>query len=111
MEKIVSYDQVNDILFVHNGYKKEEKFKGNIDIGDFILDISSKGNVRGIEILNASENLKQFKITKNILLNLKDANLIVEVSKSGVIIVLKFISFEKELPFTLAVPLENYAIA
>lgn len=60
----MNYDAENDILFMHKGFSKYEKFKGNIDAGDIVLDMSTKGRIVGIEILNASEFLKAFKIGK-----------------------------------------------
>jgi len=40
---------------IHKGYSADEKFKGNIDIGDIVLDVSTSGKIRGIEIFNATE--------------------------------------------------------
>jgi len=107
MEKIVTYDSENDILFLHKGYRKGEKFKGNIDIGDFILDISTEGRIRGMELLNASEHLRQFNITKVMLENLEDGKFIARGSKTGIMIAIKFDTKEGELPVSFAVPVEN----
>ena len=61
---------------VHKGFSAGERFKGNIEIGDLILDLSTKMRIRGIEILNAWEYLKEFlkaaKAGKNILERIKD---------------------------------------
>jgi len=57
-KKLISYDSECDILFVHSGYGPDEKFKGNFDVGDIVLDVSNKGKVRGIEVINASEYLQ-----------------------------------------------------
>ncbi|MBW2990382.1 DUF2283 domain-containing protein [Candidatus Woesearchaeota archaeon] len=73
-KKIISYDKENDILFIHKGFSNDEKFKGNIDAGNLVLDISTKGRVKGIEILNASLFLKEFDIRKKALEDLKDAD-------------------------------------
>jgi len=58
--KHFNYDKKNDIIALHQGFSQDEKFKCNIDAGDLILDISTKERVRGVEILNASEFLKEF---------------------------------------------------
>ncbi len=111
MEKIITYDSEHDTLFMHKGYKSDEKFKGNIDIGDFILDISTKGLIKGIEILNASEHLQQFGITKKMLETIKDGKFIATGSKSGIMIAIKFNTQNKEIPASFAVPIENPRIA
>ncbi len=41
MEKIITYDEENDILAIHKGFNKDEKFDGCIDVGDIILDLST----------------------------------------------------------------------
>ena len=51
--KIV-YDEEEDILFL----SKSRKVKASIDVGDFVIDVDTSGFISGIEILNASENLK-----------------------------------------------------
>ena len=45
----VYYDKENDILSIHKGFSSDEKFKGNIDVGKLILDVSTQGKIRGIE--------------------------------------------------------------
>jgi uncharacterized protein YuzE len=57
---MMEYDASNDILTIHKGFSDDEKFKGNLDVGDLVLDMSTAGRVRGIEILNASLYLKEF---------------------------------------------------
>jgi len=110
MEKIVSYDSESDILMIHKGFKEGEKFGGNIDIGDFILDLSSNGTIRGIELLNASEHLQQFGITKKMLESSEGAKFIVRSSKTGVMIAIKFDIQKKEIPASFAVPLQTQKV-
>src|SRR3989338_9161372 len=76
MGKLLSYDKENDILVIHRGFTSDEKFKGNIDVGDIVLDVSTNGKIRGIEVFNASQFLKPFVEKGNeesILNNLLDA--------------------------------------
>jgi len=63
---ILDYDIENDILFIH---RKDVKTKGSVEImgGDIIMDFSKDKEVVGLEIMNASEFLKNFNITKNML--------------------------------------------
>ena len=71
MEIFFDYDQQNDSLFAY----KKAKIKGSIDIGYFIIDISTQGKVVGVEILDVSEVLKNLGISdpKEFLDNIKRA--------------------------------------
>ena len=65
-ENILDYDEENDILFIH---RKDIKTKGSVEVmgGEIIIDFSKDKEVVGIEIMNASELLKNFDITKDVL--------------------------------------------
>ena len=101
----MDYDVENDILFIHKGFSKDEKFKGNIDAGDIVLDMSTKGRIVGIEILNASEFLKAFKIGKKVLESLKDARFKTQIKCNSIMIELVFLSHEEEIPAKIALPI------
>lgn len=107
MAKIISYDKENDILAIHKGFSANEKFKGNIDAGDLILDISTSGRVRGIEILNATEFLREFEIGKKVLETLSEARFNAVVKPTSIIIgiTLKGKNMQ-EMPAKIAVPVE-----
>jgi|SRR3989344_4330447 len=107
--KIVSYDKENDILVIHKGYSDDEKFKGNIDTGDLILDISTKGRIKGIEILNATTYLKEFHIDKKLLINLNEAEFSASVKPNGInlSIILKSNGIKNEIPAKIAVPIDT----
>lgn len=49
------YDEENDSLFV---YSEDSKSNGAVEIGNFIFDFDKTGNLKAIEILEASEILK-----------------------------------------------------
>jgi len=51
----LDYDMRNDSLYI---YTKGWKYKGSLDLGDIIISISEDGEIIGIEILDASKNLK-----------------------------------------------------
>jgi len=105
-KKIFSYDKNNDILVIHKGFCDDEKFKGNIEVGDLILDVSTKGRIRGIEINNTNMFLKN--ITLNDFGNIEDASFTSSTSPNGIVISLLFKFKDKtELPATIAVPLET----
>lgn len=64
------YNKTEDILVVGK-HKKYRKVKASIDIGEVILDVSTRGSIIGIEILNASKNIG---IPKESLLGIKDVS-------------------------------------
>ena len=111
MTKVISYDKENDILVVHKGFASDEKFKGNIDVGDLILDVSTNGKIKGMELFNASKFLKPFADKakeESILSNMLDADFNASVKPNGIIISLVIKSKNKnEIPATIAVPLEK----
>jgi uncharacterized protein YuzE len=104
-KRIFSYDKDNDILVIHKGFSVDEKFKGNIEVGDLILDVSTRGRIRGVEINNTNMFLQN--ITLNDFANIVDANFSSSTTPNGIVISLLFKFKNKtELPATIAVPLE-----
>jgi uncharacterized protein YuzE len=109
----VSYDKQNDILAVHKGFSAGEKFKGNIEVGDLVLDLSTRMRIRGIEIMNASEYLKEFlelaHTKENVLQNLKDVKFNAEVKGESItlalVLVASFAGKQEEIPAKIAVPM------
>ena len=100
INKKMIYDEEEDILFLSKG----RKVKASIDIGDFILDIDTDGFVSGIEILNASENLK---LQEEQLKGLQEASMVVTYKPDYVYIylVMKFKGKEKDITIPLTVDL------
>lgn len=82
----INYNEEDDLFFIH----KEGKVKGNLTLGNFVIDMTSQGNVIGIEVLDALETLKSFNITKEILKNAKKGKLISKKYQDGT----EFIGFE-----------------
>jgi len=108
MKKIISYDTENDIFVIHKGFAKDEKFKGNIDAGELILDVSTKGKIKGIEIMNAINFLKEFEIDKNILSSIEDADFNALLQPSGISlgITIKAKNIEHQIPAKITVPID-----
>ncbi len=102
----VFYDSEEDILSLHKGFSPDEKFKGNIDAGDLILDISTKGRVKGVEIMHATRFLKEFSLGEKELQNLETAEFQAVMKPQGTIISLSFKvkHKEKKLPAKIAIP-------
>lgn len=111
MAKIVSFDKENDILTIHKGFSLDEKFKGNLVAGDLILDISTRNRIKGMEILNATDFFKDFKIERKFMENLSDANFSAIMKPSGTLItlILKSQLIEREISMKVAVPMETPA--
>ena len=50
-----SYDKKNDDLFLYN---PKSKSKGSIEIGDLIFDFNNKKELVGLQMMNASQMIK-----------------------------------------------------
>ena len=109
MSKLIFYDKENDILSIHKGFSRDEKFKGNIDVGELVLDVSTKGRIRGVEIMNATKFFKEFEIEKKILENIINAEFNASIKPNSIIVglVLKAKNIKHEIPAKIAVPLET----
>src|SRR3989344_3713907 len=107
MNKQTFYDSENDILSIHKGFSSDEKFKGNIDIGEIVLDVSTQGRIRGVEVMNAADFLKEFNINKEILRGIIDAQFNATIKPDGIIvgILIKSKNIQHEIPAKFAVPL------
>src|SRR3989344_8204040 len=105
MMRTVSYDDKNDILFVHLGFDEGEEFATNLCEGNVILDISSKGSIRGVELMNASECLARFGITTKFLLSITDADFTASKNTTGTTIELSLCSKSdrKNAPLHIAI--------
>lgn len=101
-ETFFNYDSINDSLFIY----KKSKVKGSIDIGDIIIDISIDGKVIGLEILNASELLKNLglKNPKEILKNIKFVKLRATYKRDSIIIFYCIASKSKTISSSVAIP-------
>lgn len=99
------YDEEEDILSL----SKNRKVKASIDIGDFIIDIDTKGFVSGIEILNTSENLK---IPEEQLKKMQEASMSVTYKPNYVCIyiTMRFKDKEKDITIPLTVDLGHGSI-
>jgi len=86
--KTIDYDADNDIFFISDG----EKVKASLDIGDFILDVSHKNLICGIEIMDASENLG---VSKEVLGSIQNMKMSITY-KTNHVYVLLVIAFKKE---------------
>ena len=106
MKKVVSYDKENDILSIHKGFSEDEQFKGNLDLGDIILDVSTKQRIRGIELFNASAILKEFDINEHLLARIIDTDFTAIIKPQSIILGMTFKTNNAvTIPAKIAVPL------
>ena len=96
--KTIDYDSENDIFSINNG----EKVKTSIDIGDFVLDVSHKNFICGIEVMDASENLG---ISKKFLSNIKNITMSVNYNTNNVYVLLAMTFKDKEKEVNMSIPL------
>ncbi|MBU0977669.1 MAG: DUF2283 domain-containing protein [Nanoarchaeota archaeon] len=78
----IKYNGSEDIL----SFWKGEPSQASIEIGDFIVDIGSRGYVVGFEVINASENLD---VIPEFLENIEQASMSVVYKPNYVYITLK----------------------
>jgi uncharacterized protein YuzE len=102
-ETFFDYDTENDSLFIY----KKSKIKGSMDIGDIIVDISIDGKVIGIEMLNASEMLKNLglKNPKEILNTIKSVSIRALYKQDSIMVYYSIISKVK-VSSSIAVPIK-----
>lgn len=111
----INYEEEEDILCLSKG----KKIKESLDIGDFVIDIDMAGLVSGIEILNASENLK---LTSEQLKQIEKASMqvIYKPNHAYIYLIMQFKGREKDITIPLTIDLghtniktqnTNFAIA
>ncbi len=96
--KIIDYDSDNDIFFISDG----EKVKASLDIGDFVLDVSHRNLITGIEIMDASENLG---IDKKILKNIKNIKMSINYKTNNIYVLLMMSFNENNKDVNVQIPL------
>jgi len=99
-----NYDKENDILAIHKGFSNGEKFKGNVDVGELILDISNKSRIRGIEILDAS---KYLGIEREILSSAKNGEFNISQNVDRILIGINLKCKDRVIPAKIAVPVKS----
>ena len=107
MTKRFDYDSENDILTIHKGFEKGESFKGNIDAGDIILDLSTNQRIRGIEIINAKRFFAEIHSPIASLSKIKGADFSATIKPSGIMINMIISSGSAEVPANIALPLNE----
>ena len=111
-----NYDEKNDIFTIHKGFTDNETFDGNIDTGNIIFDVSTKGRIRGVEIMDATRFFNQsyklsptnIKEIQKRLQVLNKADFKAQATPNGMIITLftQTKKLTKIVPTKIALPLE-----
>lgn len=102
-----SYDKENDDLFL---YSPNSKSKGSVELGDIILDFDNKKELVGIEIMGASQLIRDLMDEENqefigeLLNDLKECKISVKMRDNLLMIRLFLISNTKEISPMLSVP-------
>lgn len=105
--KNVKYREKEDILYINMGGKAQE----SVPKGGFIIDLSSKGKVTGLEILNASEALSELldeevEVTQEVLENMEDADVVTKEIQGIAYMILRITSLKDGEREETKVPLE-----
>lgn len=103
-ETFFDYDPENDSLFIY----KKTKIKGSVDIGDIIVDFSIDGKIKGIELLNASESLKNLGIKnpKEVLNSIKTVRIRAVYKADSITVYYSILSKAREVSSSVAVPVQ-----
>ncbi len=83
------YDEKNDSLFLYN---PKTKSKASIELDDLIVDFNSRKEISALELLNASQYIKDLgvdvEVTRDLLKEIEDVE--VEVLTKNNFFVIKF---------------------
>ncbi|MFH1649733.1 MAG: DUF2283 domain-containing protein [Candidatus Woesearchaeota archaeon] len=108
MKKYALYDKENDIFCVHLGFNTDEEFGGNLGAIPVIFDVSTKGRIVGIEVLDASVFFAKYGISKEMLSSMEDANITFSRNDANVSMQLTLqLKSEKVSVTEFAVPLKS----
>ena len=101
----IRYEESEDILSFWRGKPSQ----ASIEIGDFIIDVDSRGYISGLEILNASVNLR---IESKMLEKVEKASLSVLYKPNYVYILLniKFAGSERDISIPLTIDLGHKTV-
>jgi uncharacterized protein YuzE len=96
--KTIDYDPEYDIFWINNG----EKVKASIDIGSFVIDVSHKNLICGLEVMDATENLG---ISKEALEDIKSIKMSVQYRTNHVYVLLMLAFKQQEKEVNIQIPL------
>lgn len=101
-----SYSNLDDSLTI-SCRENNENIRERFSLGSFIFNLTGRGKIVGIQIINASEILPFYNIDPEILADLEKVNLITSIDKGALFIAL--ILVPKQQPeVKISIPLMNF---
>jgi len=85
MEKNFDYDELTDSLIISNR-TEQDIVKENFMFDDIVLSLTKEGKISGIEILDASNYLREVGMNPEILQNIKNVELKIVQKRDSVVI-------------------------
>ena len=72
--RLLPYRADVDIFYVSKGFRQDEKFLTNELFGDVVVDVSTKNEIRGVEIMNAVSFFERFGVSEDFLRSVKSGD-------------------------------------
>jgi len=102
-----SYDKMNDDLFLYNPHSNSN---GSVELGDFVFDYNDKKEIVGLQIMKASNIIKDLieekdkDIVKDVLNNLETSYVDIKIKNNSIIIKIQLFGNMHEISATLSIP-------
>lgn len=99
------YDEFSDGLIIATK-KEDEVIAGSVRILNLIMDITTKGRIANIELIDASDYLKSMEINPQILKKITNAEFSFRAIRNGYLIAILLKSGKKveRVPYNLYLP-------
>ena len=92
------YDELNDLLYI---YKDNSTVYSNVMIGEFHLEFNKTKELVGVEILKASDILKEYDIPQTILKDIHKVDLKVVVTNNSLLVFIIITSKDQQRSATI----------
>ncbi len=92
------YDELNDLLYI---YKDNSTVYSNVMIGEFHLEFNKTKELVGVEILKASDILKEYDIPQEILKDIQKIDLKVVVTNNSLLVFIVVYSKDQQRSATI----------
>jgi len=103
---LIEYNKEEDILVIHKGFKPDEKFKGNIDLGYVVFDLSTNGRIVGVELMDASKFFKNMGFKESFLEKISDAHIKSQINPGSLVVFLMLKAGAEEMRIPIPAPLK-----
>jgi len=99
-----SYSELDDSLIV-SCREENENVKQRFSLGNFIFNLTGRGKIVGVQILNSSEVLSDYNLNPNLLNEIQEVNLLVAKKDDCLMIALIF-TFQNQVG-KISLPIMN----